>query len=329
MMEEPVFVSNDQRTFEIYPQIEMRKVRFDNRYGIEIAGDLYLPEGFDEARGYPAIVASHPHGGTKEQANGLYAQEMATKGYVALAIDLSYGGDSGGAHRHLTTPEGFVEDLHASVDFLGTRPFVDRERIGMIGICASGSFAVAAASLDPRVKALVTVSMYDMGKAYRSGIGGSVTLERRKAILTELGETRWRQFETRETAYMNTFPVSVEETQQVYDVLDPVNREFFTYYCTKRGRTAANVGSIRNDSLPALMNYFPFENLDLMEGRPMMFVMGEKAFSQEFTLDAYRRAPEPKQLVEVPGANHVDLYDDKAKIPFDKIAEFFDGALKR
>lgn len=327
-MAEPVFVSNDQRTFEVYPEIEMRKVRFDNRYGIELAADLYLPEGFDEGKRYPAIVASHPHGGVKEQGNGLYAQEMATKGYVALAIDLSYGGDSGGAHRHLSTPEGFVEDLHASVDYLGTRPFVDRERIGMIGICASGGFAVAAASLDPRVKALVTVSMYDMGKAYRSGIAGSVTLEARKAMLQDLAEARWRQRETGETAYMNTFPVSVEETQFVYDMLDPVNREFFTYYCTSRGRTAANVGSIRNDSLPALMNFFPFENLDLMAGRPVMFVMGSEAFSQEFTLDAYEKAAEPKELVEVPGANHVALYDDKSLIPFEKIADFFGDALK-
>ncbi|MCH3942862.1 MAG: alpha/beta hydrolase [Atopobiaceae bacterium] len=323
------FVGNDHRTFEIYPQIEMRKVRFRNRFGTEIVADLYLPEDFDDAtdKCYPAIVASHPHGGVKEQSNGLYAQEMATYGYVALAIDLSFGGESGGSPRHASSPETYVEDIMSAVDWIGLQPFVDRERIGLIGICASGGFATAAASLDPRVKALATFSMYDMGKATREGLGHAIGRDARLAMLAQAAEQRWREAAGAQTAYQMAFPVTAEACAAIYDQLDPVSQEFFTYYCTERGRTPNCTGQITLNSTAALMAFFPFANIDLLAGRPQLYVMGADAHSREFTEDAFAAAPEPKELVVIPDCDHVDLYDNKERIPFAKAAEFFGKVL--
>lgn len=324
------FVGNDHRTFEIYPQIEMRKVRFRNRFGTEIVGDLYLPEGFDDAseKRYPALVASHPHGGVKEQSNGLYAQEMATYGFVALAIDLSFGGESGGSPRHASSPETYVEDIMSAVDWIGLQSFVDRARIGLIGICASGGFATAAASLDPRVKALATFSMYDMGKATREGLGHAIGRDARIAMLAAASEQRWREAAGAQTAYaIPAFPTTPEATAALYEQVDPVTQEFFTYYCTSRGRTPNCTGQITMNSTAALMGFFPFANIDLLAGRPQLYVMGADAHSREFTEDAFAVAPEPKELVVIPDCDHVDLYDNKEKIPFAKVAGFFETAL--
>ncbi len=158
---------NEGKTYEVYSNIKNEKVNFVNRYNISLGADIFYPEGFDASKKYPAIIVGHPHGGVKEQSSGLYAQEMATKGFVTLAFDNSYNGESAGSVKRISSPETFVEDSMAAVDFIGTRKFVDRERIGAIGVCASGAFVLNAMSLDPRIKAAATVSMYDMGQFYR------------------------------------------------------------------------------------------------------------------------------------------------------------------
>lgn len=309
------------KVFPVSDKVTSQKVAFYNRMGIQIVGDLYLPENFDAARKYAAIVSSHPFGGVKEQSGGLYAQTMAERGFVALAIDLSYNGESGGQPRHTATPEGYVEDLSAAVDFLGTRPFVERERIGVIGICGSGCFAVSAASVDPRIKAVATVSMYDMGRASRQGLNDVITLEQRKELLRQIGEQRWREAGGAPAAYAVGTPEHPAEE-------DAVGREFYDYYRTPRGQHPSSTTATTLSSTPALMNFFPFANIELLSPRPVLFIAGEHTHSRYFSEDAYELAGEPKELYIVPGAGHVDLYDRMELIPFDKLTAFFTENLK-
>lgn len=320
-----IFQNFDSRTYDINLNIPHEKVNFNNRFGITIVGDLYLPEGFDEKQAYAAVIVCHPHGGVKEQGNGMYAQKMATKGFVSLAIDFSYFGESGGMSRQMSTPEGFIEDIMAAVDFIGTREYVNNEKIGLIGICGSGGFAISAASLDPRIKAVATMSMYDMGKANREGLKNSIGLEERKEILKESSEQRWKEFKGVPTTYTNTFPDSLSEEE--FNQLDPVSQEFIAYYCTKRGHHYLGKGAITFNSKAALMNFSPYNNLDLLAGRPLLIVSGENSHSREFSDDAYAHAYEPKELYLLPNTSHTDLYDQKNKIPFDKLEDFFKKSL--
>jgi fermentation-respiration switch protein FrsA (DUF1100 family) len=319
------FEYNEGKTFEVYLKIQNRTVYFHNRYGLTLAGNLYLPEGFDEKKKYPAVIVSHPHGGVKEQSGGLYAQEMAVHGFIGFAIDLSYNGASGGSARHISTPEGHIEDIQAAVDYIGTRSFVDQKSIGLIGICASGSFAVAAAATDPRIKATAVSTMYNIGENYRTMFGFRDTKERIK-MLSDTGKQRWASYMGGDEQFMMEFPRVV--TQEMYDALDPVSKEFFDYYLNnERGRHPYAIGAMNVNSLAALMNFDPYINMDCMAGRPLLIVCGTEAHSRMYSEECYEKAQEPKELYWVKGAGHCDLYDDKTKIPFAKFSEFFHKAL--
>jgi len=186
------------KTFPQSDKVNHEKVSFYNRLGINLVGDLYIPKSIDRSEKSPAIVVGHPFGGAKEQTSGLYAQQMAERGFVTLAFDASYNGESGGQPRSIASPEAFVEDFSAAVDFLGTRPFVNRNRIGVLGVCGSGGFALSAAAIDPRMKAVATVSMYDMGCDRREGLSNTMTKEDRIKALEQVAEQRWIEFEGRE-----------------------------------------------------------------------------------------------------------------------------------
>ncbi len=321
------FEFNEGKTYEVYPEIENRTVYFHNRYGIQLAGDLFFPEGFDDTRKYPAIIVSHPHGGVKEQSGGLYAQEMAKHGFIGFAIDLSYNGASGGTARHISTPEGHVEDIQAAVDYLGTRAFVNRDAIGLIGICASGSFAIAAALTDTRIKAVATSTMYNIGESYRTMFGMRDT-DQRIDMLKETGEQRWNAYAGGEEKFMMEFPRKV--TPEMYDNLDPVSKEFFDYYLDKnRGRHQYSTGAMNMNSLAALFNFDPYINADLLKGRKALIVCGTEAHSRAYSEEAYAKLPrECTEIYWVEGAGHCDLYDDKTKIPFEKFASFFSEMTK-
>lgn len=314
--------SQGGKTFRPSSKVTSQKVSFYNRLGIQIAGDLYLPENFDKTRQYPAIISSHPFGGVKEQSGGLYAQTMAERGFVALAIDLSYNGESGGQPRHIATPEGYVEDIQAAVDFIGTRPFTDRNRIGVIGICGSGCFAVSAAAIDSRIKAVVTVSMYDMGRANRQGLNDVITPEERKALLKRVSEQRWKEFEGAPTEYIIGTPEHPAAD-------DTVGREFYDYYRTPRGYHPNSTTATSLNSVAALMNFFPFANIGMISPRPVLFIAGAQAHSRYFSEDAYKLASQPKELYIVQNAGHVDLYDRVDLIPFGELERFFKEYLSK
>jgi fermentation-respiration switch protein FrsA (DUF1100 family) len=321
-------LSNGADNFYSSDKLVVRKVSFKNQYRMTIVGNLYLPKDVDPKLRNPAIVVGHPMGAVKEQSSNLYAQKLAEQGFVTLAIDQSFWGESEGAPRNVVAPDLYAEAFSAAVDYLGTRPFVDRERIGALGICGSGSFVISAAKIDPRIKAIATVSMYDMGAASRNALNHSQTLEQRKQIIAEAAAQRYVEFAGGETKY--TGGTVHELTENTH----PIQREFYDFYRTPRGEFTPKGSSRTVTTHPTLtssvkfMNFYPFNDIETISPRPMLFIAGEKAHSREFSEDAYKLAGEPKELYIVPGAGHVDLYDRVALIPFDKLNAFFSKGLK-
>ena len=253
---------------------------------------------------------------------------MAEQGFVTLSLDLSFWGESEGQPRNTVSPEIYAEDYSAAVDFLGTRPFVDRDRIGAIGICGSGSFVISAAKIDPRMKAIATVSMYDMGAANRNALKHSLTIEQRKKIIAEAAEQRYVEFTGGETKYTSG------TVHELNADTHPIQREFFDFYRTPRGEFTPKGSSPKLTTHPTLtsnvkfMNFYPFNDIETISPRPLLFITGDLAHSREFSEDAYKLAAEPKELYIVPGAGHVDLYDRVNYIPFDKLTAFFAKNLK-
>ncbi|MGD6752047.1 alpha/beta hydrolase [Streptomyces sp. BH105] len=242
---------------------------------------------------------------------------MAKRGFVALGFDPSYNGESSGEPRHVASPEIFAEDFSAGVDFLGTLSYVDRERIGAIGICGSGGFALNAAQVDQRIKAVATAAMYDISRVARGGWMDSMSDEERLAGLKELGEQRWLDVDAGQSALTPTFPAEIP------DGLDPVTSEFFEFYVTKRGRHPRSIGGFTVTSGMAHINHGALSHLPDIAPRPILLITGEHAHSRYFSDTVHEQATGPKELVVVPGARHIDLYDRTDLIPFDKLDEFF------
>ena len=309
-------------------RVTAERVVFKNLYRMDVAGSLFTPKNMSRGAKYPAIVVGHPMGAVKEQSANLYAQKMAERGFVTLAIDLSFWGESAGEPRNAVLPDVYADDFSAAVDFLSTRPFVDAKRIGAIGICGSGSFAISAAKIDPRIRAVSTVSMYNMGAANRSGLNHSQTVEQRKKILEEAARQRLLEFTGGEMRYTGG------TVHEITEKSNPIEREFYDFYRTERGEFTPAGSSKELTTHPTFtsnvkfMNFYPFEDIETISPRPMLFITGSEAHSREFSEDAYRRAAEPKELYIVPKAGHADLYDRVKLIPFDKLESFFKQSLK-
>ncbi|WP_235976967.1 alpha/beta hydrolase [Sandaracinobacteroides hominis] len=313
-----ITMSQSDTVFPKSDRVDTRQVRFTNRYGITLVGNLYLPK--DAAgRRLPALAVCGPFGAVKEQSSGLYAQKMAERGFAALAFDASYTGESGGTPRNIASPDINTEDFSAAVDFLGLQGGIDRERIGIIGICGFGGMGLSAAAIDKRVKAVVASTMYDMSRVMSKGYNDSVTPEQRHATLEKLSRQRWDDAMKGSPAYgppANT--LNGGEAQFLVDYHD--------YYMTPRGyhERAVNSGKSWSQTTPlSFMNFPLLTNIAEIAPRPVMIVHGEKAHSRYFGETAFAAAAQPKELVIVPGASHVDLYDRMDKIPFDRMTEFF------
>ena len=342
---EPVsMVTLWDKTFAQSDKVEHRKVSFKNRYGLTLVADLYLPKNRGNAR-LAAIAVSGPFGAVKEQSSGLYAQTLAERGFVTLAFDPSYTGESGGQPRDVASPDINTEDFSAAVDFLGLQQEVDRNRIGLLGICGWGGMALNAAAMDTRVKAVATSVMYDMSRAMGHGVGDGkdrYTTADRRAILKHLNEQRWQDAESGSFAHSN-HDLYVDQKGNVTaanrtlpealpDNPHPVLKEFFDYYRVPRGFHARSVNS--NGAWTTTMP-LSFMNMPLLSyaseiNIPALIVTGENAHSRYFAEDAFKAVgSQQKELVVVPGANHVDLYDNEAgKIPFGRFEQFFKTNLK-
>lgn len=310
-------------------QVTMQRVTFRNQYNMQVVGNLFIPKDVDQNTNHPTIIVGHPMGAVKEQSSNLYAQKLAEQGFITLSLDLSFWGESEGQPRNVVAPDIYAEDFSAAVDFLGTQSLVDRERIGVLGICGSGSFAISAAKIDPRMKAIATVNMYDMGAANRNGLRRSTTLEQRKAVIAAAAEQRYMEFTGGETQYTSG------TVHQLNENSTPIEREFYDFYRTPRGEYTPEGSSPQLTTHPTLtsnvkfLNFYPFNDIETISPRPMLFITGDNAHSREFSEDAYQRAAEPKELYIVPNAGHVDLYDRVNLIPWDKIASFFNQHLSR
>ena len=319
--------TGEGRLFPKSDKIVLKKVSFKNQYDMKVMGNLFMPKNLDKSKKHAAIIVGHPMGAVKEQSASLYAFKMAEAGFVALAIDLSFWGESEGTPRNSVLPDIYAEDFSAAVDYLGTQKFIDRDKIGVIGVCGSGSFAIAAAKIDPRIKAIATISMYDMGQAYRNGLNKSVNLEQRKANIALSASKRWAEFDgaKRELTSGTTHEITADT--------DEIQHEFYAYYRTPRGEFTPKGASAQTTTHPTLSsmskfaNFYPFNDLELIAPRPLLFISGDKAHSREFSEDAYKKASQPKELFWVKGAGHVDLYD-KADLVKDKLENFFKTNLK-
>ena len=319
----------DADNFYKSDKVTVRAVNFENQYKMKVAGNLIVPENLPEGARLPALIVGHPMGAVKEQSANLYAMKMAERGFVTLAIDLSFWGGSEGRPRNAVSPELYAESFSAAADYLRSLPFVARDGIGVIGICGSGSFAISAAKIDPRLKAIATISMYDMGQASRNALRKSLTLEQRKKIIEEAALQRDVEFAGGETKYTGGTVHKITEQST------PIETEFFEFYRTPRGEFTPAGASPLTTTHPTLssntkfMNFYPFEDMDMISPRPLLFVTGANAHSREFSEDAYRRASEPKELLVVPDAGHVDLYDRVGLIPLDRLDRFFTKYLKK
>ncbi|EFN6911562.1 alpha/beta hydrolase [Escherichia coli O10] len=332
------------KTFAESTKVDHRKVTFPNRYGITLVGDLYIPKDRGD-RKLAAIAVSGPFGAVKEQSSGLYAQTLAEQGFVTLAFDPSYTGESGGYPRNVASPDINTEDFSAAVDFLGLQKEVDRNRIGLLGICGWGGMALNDAAMDTRVKAVASSVMYDMSRAMGHGVGDGkdrYTTADRRAVLQYLNMQRWKDAENGAFA-PGGHDIYVDEKGNVTasdrilpETLptnpNPVLKEFFDYYRMSRGFHARSVNSTGawNATMPLSFMNMPLLSYANEVTIPTLIVTGEKAHSRYFAEDAFNAiGSKEKELVIVPGANHVDLYDNVAgKIPFAKFEQFFKANLR-
>lgn len=301
----------------------VQPISFPNQYQMKVAANLFTPKSLDNTTTAPAVVVGHPMGAVKEQSADLYATKLAEQGFVTVSVDLPFYGGSDGEPRNSVSPDLFAETFSAAVDYLGLQDFVDRKRIGALGICASGSFVISAAKIDSRIKAIATSSMYDMGAAGRNGLQHAQTVEQRKAQIEQASQQRWVEAAGGEPLYV------AGTVHELTNDTPPIQREFYDYYRTVRGEytpvgsTANLTTHVRATTGNTFMNFYPFNDIETISPRPLLFVAGDQAHSREFSEDAYSRAAEPKELYWVPGAGHVDLYDRTELIPFAKFTEFF------
>ncbi|WP_413170488.1 alpha/beta hydrolase [Burkholderia latens] len=322
-------------------RVTHRKVTFRNRFGIVLAGDLYRPKNPGAGK-LPALVLSGPFGAVKEQSSGLYAQTFAERGFVTLAFDPSFTGESGGEVRNLASPDIFTEDFSAAVDQIGLLPDVDRECIGAMAICGLSGMALTAAGGDSRIKAVATASMYDMSRSMSRGYKDGYTLEQQHKVIEYLSQQRW--IDAGKGAFALGFhEVPFDANGQLLKgnrVLPeklpanpaPVLAAFFDYYRTPRGFHQRSINSTTAWTATTPMSFFEFPlaaNIAMIAPRPIMLVAGANAHSRYYSEDAYKAASGPKELVIVPDADHVDLYDRLEKIPFDRLEAFFRQNLKQ
>lgn len=319
-----LYAQDSDRTFPVSDKVTVESVRFKNRFGITLAADLYKPK---QAEGkLPAIAVSGPFGAVKEQSSGLYAQTMAERGFLAIAFDPSYTGESSGEPRYVASPDINTEDFSAAVDFLSIREDVDLERIGIIGICGWGGMALNAAAIDTRIKATVTVTMYDMSRVNANGYFDAMDADARYELRKKLNAQR--TIDARNGSYALAGgvvdPLPEDAPQFVKD--------YYDYYKTKRGYHKRSLNSNNGWNVTSSLSFINTPLLTYSDEirSAVLMIHGEKAHSRYFSEDAFKKLKgDNKELLIIPGASHVDLYDNQAGvIPFDKIERFFYTYLK-
>ncbi len=326
-MENIVLTQEWDKVFPQSEKVEHKKVTFYNRYGITLAADMYTPKN---ATGkLPALAVSGPFGAVKEQSSGLYAQTMAERGFLTIAFDPSYTGESGGTPRDVASPDINTEDFSAAVDFLSIQENVDPEKIGIIGICGWGGMGLNAAAIDPRIKATVTSTMYDMTRVTANGYFDSMNVEERYKLREQLSAQRTEDYKN--GTYGKAENLALPTPDQIPEDAPQFFKDYAAYYKTDRGfhsRSINSNGTWNITSPISLLNMPILQYTD--EIRNAVFMLhGENAHSVYFSQDAYKKLQgDNKELMIIPGAVHTDLYDNMEVIPFEKINEFFNKYLR-
>ncbi len=316
--------NNWDKIFPKSDKVNIEKVHFKNRYGIELTGDLYTPKEKNEKK-YAAIAISGPFGAVKEQASGLYAQTLAERGFITLAFDPSYTGESKGEPRDVASPDINTEDFSAAVDYLSNRKDVDPDKIGILGICGFGGMGLNAASMDTRIKATVTSTMYDMSRVNANGYFDTMDEKARYELKQKLNRQRSEDFKNKTYAKGSGLPdkLTGQEPQFVKD--------YYDYYKTKRGFHKRSINSNGNWNMTSSLSFvnMPILTYSNEIQNAVLIIHGEKAHSKYFSEDAFKNLKgENKELLIIPDASHTDLYDNMEKIPFDKIEAFYKEYLK-
>ncbi|NMO56844.1 alpha/beta hydrolase [Actinoplanes sp. TBRC 11911] len=299
-------------------------VTFDSA-GIPLAGHLYLPDG-DTDGPRPAIVVGHPASGVKEQAAGLYASRLAEQGFITLAFDAAHQGESGGLPRGLEDPAQRVEDLKAAVSFLSARLEVDPTRIGALGICASGGYVIPAAATDHRIRAVATISAADIGRQFREGADGRQAPAVIQAMLDAAAAARTA--EARGEG-VGTFPIFPDTAEEARALGGQHGFEGFEYYCTDRGQHPRSAKKFTWSSIDRIAAFDPFRFIAMIAPRPLFMIVGTEAITRHMSNEAFNGAREPKELLWVDGASHVDLYDKPEYVDpaVERLAGFFTAEL--
>ncbi len=313
---------------KVFPRDEnvtVQKVHFKNRYGIDLTGDLYMPKNKPDAK-LPAIAVAGPFGAVKEQSSGLYATEMARRGFIALAFDPSFTGESGGAVRYVASPDINTEDFSAAVDYLANRGDVDADKIGIIGICGWGGMAINAAAMDTRIRATVASTMYDMTRVTANGyFDADNNADARFATKSALNAQRTQDYKN------GRYELAGGVVDPLPDDAPNFVKDYYAYYKTPRGyhkRSLNSNGGWNKTSALSFMNMPLLQYADEIRSA-VLLVHGENAHSRYFSEDAFKKLKgDNKELLIVPNASHVDLYDNMEKIPFDKIESFMRENMK-
>lgn len=321
-MEQIIKDENGGYITSLNTNVERTAVSFKKRFGMTLCGDLYTAKMLNKEKKHPALIVGAPYGGVKEQGPCVYANELAQRGFVVLTFDQPYMGGSNGKPRRVSSPELFTESFSACVDLLGLMDYIDRERIGVIGICGSGGFALSAAQSDTRIKAICTASMYDMSVAARYGLSP----EQIETEKDRLSRQRWTDAANGYPEYIPYFPEA--PLDEVPAELTEPTAEWFRFYALKRGHHPEARGGFTTTSNLSFINFNLLDYIDEISPRPILFIVGDRAHSRFFSEDACDAALEPKELYVVKDAEHIDLYDRTDRIPFGKIEEFFKNALK-
>ncbi|MBP3923619.1 alpha/beta hydrolase [bacterium] len=313
---------NWDKTFPKSEKVNIEKINFKNRYGINLVGDLYIPKNIKGK--LPAIAVSGPFGAVKEQASGLYAQTMAEHGFVTLAFDPSYTGESGGEPRNVASPDINTEDFSAAVDYLSNIEDVNPDEIGIIGICGFGGFGINAAAMDTRIKAAAAITMYDMTRVSAYGYNDSMDENARYELKQTLNKQRTEDFKN------GTFKPASGLPEKLTGDEPQFIKDYWNYYKTKRGFHARSINSNGHWNMTSSLSLINMPILQFSNEirNAVLVVHGENAHSRYFGEDAFKKLKgDNKELLIIKGANHTDLYDNLEKIPFDKLETFFKNNL--
>ena len=315
--------AQDKKTFAASDKVITERVSFKNRFGITLVADFYRPKNAEAP--LPALAVSGPFGAVKEQSSGLYAQTMAERGFLTIAFDPSFTGESGGEPRYVASPDINTEDFSAAVDYLMTRQDVDSDKVGIIGICGWGGFALNAAAIDTRIKTTVAVTMYDMSRVNANGYFDSMDEDARYELRKKLNEQRTAD------AKNGTYALAGGVVDPLPEDAPQFVKDYYAYYKTPRGYHPRSLNSNNGWNVTSSLSFIntPLLTYSSEIRSAALLVHGEKAHSRYFSEDAFKKLKgENKELLIVPGASHVDLYDNMSVIPFDKIEKFIRDNMK-